>query len=220
MPDRILRSNILTSDSVNQLSWPAEVFYRRLMSVVDDYGRYEGRPSILRAALYPLQLEKVSASDVVKWMGECSEAGLVRRYTVDSKDYLEICKFQQRLRAMKSRYPPPPNSRGHLTADVDRPPPEEKRDGRESESESETEGEEKTPRDFLLGDKIFTDKIFMSWRITPEQLSRMLDEFDLLLVAEGKTHDVPGYKSHFRNWGVKHFTEYGNSQNGKTQMHY
>ena len=51
MPDRIVRQGILTSDRVNQLDWGAECFYRRLMSIVDDYGRYDARPAVLRAQL-------------------------------------------------------------------------------------------------------------------------------------------------------------------------
>lgn len=219
MPDRIIRADILTSESVDQLSWQAEVFYRRLMSVADDFGRYEGRPSILRAAMYPLKLDKVSEPDVVKWLGECSKAGLVRKYTVDGKEYIEISKFRQRLRAMKSRYPPPPDSRGQLPADDSTP--RQKRDGGgiRNESESETESEEKAPRDFLLGDKKLTEKIFMTWRVSTDQLSKMLDDFDLLLVAEGKNHNHSEYKRHFHNWGAKRFTEYLNQQTG-TKMHY
>jgi hypothetical protein len=154
MPDRLVREDILTSDPVNSLSWAGEVFYRRVMSKADDYGRYEARPSILRANLYPLKLDRVSESDVVKWMGECSEAGLVRLYTVENKEYLEIQKFRQRLRAMKSRYPPPPaDAREHppSSADICQQPPADvdngllKRSETESESETETEGEEKPP---------------------------------------------------------------------------
>src|SRR5205809_487274 len=117
MGDRVIRSNILTSDSVNSLSWAAEVFYRRLMSVVDDFGRYDGRVAILKANIYPLQLDKVAESDIVKWRAECSKAGLVRFYRVDGKEYLELLKFGQRLRAMKSKYPAPADTGGHLTAD-------------------------------------------------------------------------------------------------------
>lgn len=105
MPDRIVRANILSSDAINKLSWPAEVFYRRLMSVADDFGRYDARPEILRSSLYPLRLDNVSKSDIAKWMLETAEAGLVRLYSTDGRDYLEILKFGQRLRAMKSKYP-------------------------------------------------------------------------------------------------------------------
>lgn len=107
MPNRILREGILTSERVNELSWPAEVFYRRLMSAVDDFGRFWGKPDLLRAALYPLRLDKVGNPDVVKWIGETREAGLVRTYTVDGKEYLQLLDFRQQVRAAKSKFPEP-----------------------------------------------------------------------------------------------------------------
>lgn len=108
MPSRIVREGILTSESVNACSWPAEVLYRRLMSVVDDFGRFYAKPALIRAACYPLQLEKVSDSDIGKWLLETEKAGLVRVYPAsDGKRYLEIQKFQQRSRALVSRFPPP-----------------------------------------------------------------------------------------------------------------
>lgn len=105
MANRVIRSEILTSDAVNSLSWAAEVFYRRLMSVVDDFGRYDGRVAIIRSNIYPLQLDKVSESDVIKWMDECSKAELVSFYYFDKKPYLEILKFGQTLRIKKSKFP-------------------------------------------------------------------------------------------------------------------
>lgn len=110
MPDRIVRAGILTSDAVNELSWAEECFYRRLMSVADDYGRYDARPSILRASLYPLKLDRVSERDIATWLGACQKVGLVTVYTVDGKDFIEITKFDQRLRAKNSKYPHPPSS--------------------------------------------------------------------------------------------------------------
>jgi hypothetical protein len=44
MPNRELREGILTSERINALTFPAEVFYRRLMSVVDDFGRCPAHP--------------------------------------------------------------------------------------------------------------------------------------------------------------------------------
>lgn len=107
MANRILRPGILTSDKVDLLSWPAEVFYRRLMSVVDDFGRFDARPPILRSCLYPLKLSKVSEADIVKWMNECSEAALISIYHVAYKPYLEVDNFNQALRIKKNKYPGP-----------------------------------------------------------------------------------------------------------------
>lgn len=114
MPNRIIREGILSSEPVCSLGWPAEVFYRRLMSVVDDYGRFHASPKLLRAACYPLQIDKVSDADVGKWMDECAKAGLVSVYrAMDRKSYLLIEKFGQQVRS-KSRFPEPVD--GHLLA--------------------------------------------------------------------------------------------------------
>lgn len=106
MPNRIVRADILTSERVARLSWQAEVFYRRLMSVVDDFGRYDGRNSVLRTALYPIQVDKVTERDVGKWKAETASADLVTCYAIDGKDYVQIERFGA-SRADKSKYPAP-----------------------------------------------------------------------------------------------------------------
>jgi len=108
MPNRILRDGILSSEGVNALSWAEEVFYRRLMSVVDDFGRYYASPKLLRAACYPLHIDKVSDADIGKWLTACVSAGLVRVYTgPDGKSYLELLNFRQQVRAKESKFPQP-----------------------------------------------------------------------------------------------------------------
>lgn len=106
MPNRILREGILTSEGVNALGWPEEVFYRRLMSVVDDFGRFYATPKIIRAACYPLHIDKVSDSDIGKWLTACVTAALVRVYPAeDGKRYLELLNFRQQVRAKDSKFP-------------------------------------------------------------------------------------------------------------------
>jgi|SRR6185369_10558740 len=111
MPNRIVREDILTSDRVDALSPGAEVFYRRLMSVADDFGRFDARPIMLRGSCYPLRLDKVTDRDVLGWLAECEKAGLVVVYTVGGKQCLEIQRFGQRTRAQTSRYPAPMTDR-------------------------------------------------------------------------------------------------------------
>lgn len=110
MPNRILREGILTSPRVARLSgWADEVFYRRLMSVVDDFGRYYADPGLLRAACYPRQLNKVSDSDIGKWLTACVNAALVRVYPAsDGERYVQLIDFRQQARATKSKFPQPP----------------------------------------------------------------------------------------------------------------
>ena len=134
MPNRILREGILSSERVDKIADdPAyEVFYRRLFSVVDDYGRFSGDPRIIRAAIYPLRLDSQPASKIRDHIAACEEAGLLMTYLVDGKPYLELSDFHQRLRRMVSKYPSP-------TAVTRRSPDSEVR--LESESESEVESE-------------------------------------------------------------------------------
>jgi len=94
MPNRIIREGILTSDKVNSLSPEAEVFYRRLLSKVDDHGTFDGRPDILRAALFPLRLDSVSADNCTQWLAECCKCGLLVHYCNKNKPYVQALNTQ------------------------------------------------------------------------------------------------------------------------------
>lgn len=119
VPNRVLREGIITSERVNALSDTEEVFYRRLMSIVDDYGRHDARVSILRAALYPLRLDQVSEADVSAYLDACSRQCLVRLYKADGKPYLELLDFRQHVRAKDSKCPAPDSQEtGKCSADA------------------------------------------------------------------------------------------------------
>ena len=108
MPTRLLRDGILSSERIARLGWEEEVFYRRLMSVVDDYGRFSATPMLLRASCYPLHLDKVSDADIGKWLQATEKAGLVSVYpAADGKRYLQLQDFRQQVRAKTSKYPAP-----------------------------------------------------------------------------------------------------------------
>lgn len=111
MPNRIIREGIITSEAVNSLGWEAEVFYRRLLSVVDDFGRFDARPSVLRSALYPLKLDSMREDSVQRCLKSCEAARLVVLYSVEGKGYLEVTNFRQQVRSKKSKYPAPD---GHM----------------------------------------------------------------------------------------------------------
>lgn len=135
MPVRLLREGILDSTAVNALSFPAEVFYRRLMSVVDDFGRFDGRLAVLRCRLYSLKVETVREADIAGWVAECAAVGLVSLYAVDAdgrarwvsaagggaaslpndqKPYLLLHKLGP-ARAKASKCPPPPDGVPHAS---------------------------------------------------------------------------------------------------------
>lgn len=107
MPNRILREGIVTSERVNSLDWDAEVFYRRLMSVIDDFGRYTANAKLLLGTCYALKLDVVSLDDINRWLSECQKADLLRVYEVSGKPFLEVIDFKQQIRSKESKYPSP-----------------------------------------------------------------------------------------------------------------
>lgn len=108
MPNRYIREDAIESEAVNGLSWQAEVFWRRLLNRVDDFGRFSAHRELLRASVFPLQLDKVSSPDVGKLLLECEQAGLVRTWkTANGKEFLALTKWE-RGRATTSKYPDPP----------------------------------------------------------------------------------------------------------------
>lgn len=106
MPNRIVREGILSSDRIDQLDAAAEVFYRRLMSKVDDHGLYDARPSILRSSLYPLRVDRVREADITRWIAACEKAGVIALYTHEGKPYLQMLDTRWTARS-EPKYPPP-----------------------------------------------------------------------------------------------------------------
>lgn len=120
MPNRILREGILSSERINSLTPNAELFYRRLMSVVDDFGRYTANTTLLRASCYPLKLDSVKEDSISKHLAECVGARLIVLYTVADKAYLELQDFKQQVRAKESKYPSPDEQmRSRCVADAE-----------------------------------------------------------------------------------------------------
>lgn len=109
MPTRILREGILTSQRINALSTEAELFYRRLMSVVDDFGRFDADEKLLISRCYPLTFDRILPTDVSKWLTELckpEDNPLLVVYACGPKWFLQINDFGQRERSA-SKFPPP-----------------------------------------------------------------------------------------------------------------
>lgn len=110
MPKRVIR-DWTDSYAVNSLTAVEERFLIRLMMKADDYGLCTADPKLLRAGLFPLLVDNVRVSDVTRWIAACETAGLLRTYTVNNKQYLEIINFGQRLDKAKPKHPFPPKEK-------------------------------------------------------------------------------------------------------------
>ncbi len=109
MPNRVFREGLLTSEKFDALGYGSQCFYTRLLLIVDDYGRYDARPQVLLARLFPLRLNQITTDGIKDALTACVEAKLVDVYTVDGKPYLQILNFRQQKRAKNSKFPAPPD---------------------------------------------------------------------------------------------------------------
>lgn len=109
MANRILRDGWKDSDRIIGLSWREQVCFLRLLSTVDDFGRYDGRVGVLRTACYPLELDKMSEADLESCLQKLETAGLISFYYVQNKRYVQVQDFRQQVRAKSSKWPEPPS---------------------------------------------------------------------------------------------------------------
>lgn len=112
----------------------------------DDFGNYTANTKLLKAALFPLK--NYSEFEINDWLSECINAGIILKYSAESKDFINIPNFGQRLRAMKSHFPDIGQANDRQLSDNRRP--ETKR------NEVETEDEKKVQ---IFGDS--NDKNFL-----------------------------------------------------------
>ncbi len=111
MPNRVIKESICTSDSIDQLSWFEEVLFYRLIVNCDDYGRYDGRPAIIKNRIFPLR-NKLTEKTIRDGIASLVSADLIIYYVVDGKPFLQLKTWEshQNIRAKKSKYPSPSDS--------------------------------------------------------------------------------------------------------------
>ena len=117
MPNRLLKEGIVDSERIDKLSADAEVFFYRLMVVADDLGRMDARTAILRARCFPLK-ESLSGQKIERWLEEVWQAGLIGRYAAEGRPYVEILRWDQRVRS-HGKYPPPDDGQLSVNCQTD-----------------------------------------------------------------------------------------------------
>ena len=108
MPNRILKESICVSEDIDGLSWFEEIVFYRLIVNCDDYGRFDGRPAVIKSRLFPLK-ENLTTKAVSEAINRLSSAGLVTLYKFEGRPYLYLTSWNchQQTRAAKSKYPDP-----------------------------------------------------------------------------------------------------------------
>ncbi len=146
MPNRILKESICTSETINSLTPEEEVFFYRLIVNVDDYGRLDARPAILRSRCFPLRVDSVKDKDIETWLSKLVRVGLIRLYVAGGKRYLQVVTWEkhQQIRAKRSKYPAPESESEQIISNdimFNQPQASDGICPRESESESKSESE-------------------------------------------------------------------------------
>jgi hypothetical protein len=117
MPNRVVRDGLLSSDQFNALDSDSQMCFVRLLMVVDDYGRFDGRDMAIKSAAYPMS--DIRLTVVSKMLTDLVDAKMLQRYEVDGRAYISIPKFDQRLRQKRERYPAPPEFLSDSDSDSD-----------------------------------------------------------------------------------------------------
>lgn len=104
MPQRFLRPGITTSERWNALDWFSQSFYIRLITLVDDYGRYEANYMLLKSHAFPIT-QNISLQTIVSSCEKMHSVGLVVFYTHPvGKNYLQITNWGEKPRS-EPKYP-------------------------------------------------------------------------------------------------------------------
>jgi len=120
MPTRYLKPGIRDSDAIDRLRPAAEVLFYRLLVTVDDFGRADARPAMIKAACFPIK-ESVDAAGCAELLDDLAAAALIDLYIVDGKPYLQMRKWDNVPRARDSKFPACSDTCAQVYADARNP---------------------------------------------------------------------------------------------------
>jgi hypothetical protein len=105
---RTIKPDFFASETVSALSFRARLTWIGLWTHCDDYGRSRDNVKLIKAAVWPL--DNVSLRDVDEDLDELIKHGLIFKYEVDGRGYLQISAWSEHQkvdRPSKSTLPTP-----------------------------------------------------------------------------------------------------------------
>lgn len=200
MPNRIIKESICTSCEIERLTPEAEVAFYRIMVNVDDYGRMEADPTILRAKLFPRKIDKVKDQDIKKWLQELSknhgiEPGLIYLYKAKGKQYLQITKWEdhQQIRAKRSKHPGPEECPARepdpIADDINGYQMKSDTDQEQAEGNGQAEKFAPGSLEITLAEELKAHILRNNPKArTPENLQAWATEFDRMMRIDGRSY--------------------------------
>ena len=114
---RTIKPTFWTSEDIASLpSDTTRLLFIGLWNYVDDDGRGQDNPALIRAALFPL--DDRTLTDVDTEMARLQSAGLIVRYSVNGRRYLHVKNFDKHQvinRKTRSQLPEPPLTELHVS---------------------------------------------------------------------------------------------------------
>jgi hypothetical protein len=110
MPQRFLRPGITNSQRWNRVSFKAQSLWVRLLTHVDDFGRFDGRPSVIWGSCFSVWNEEnpddvVSPQETAALCAQLADIGLLHIYETEGKKVIQITQWSERARSQKSKWP-------------------------------------------------------------------------------------------------------------------
>jgi hypothetical protein len=108
VPNRILREGLRTSRKLAVTNAEGHRMFTSLLPTVDDYGRFDADPVVVRAACFPRQLDVITVEHIAAWLDQLEAVHLLVRYRVGRDQVLQLLNTRSRVRANGSKCPDPP----------------------------------------------------------------------------------------------------------------
>ena len=111
MPQRFFRPGIRTSERWNSVSRDAQALYVAVLTLVDDYGRYDGRPAVLCGDAFSVWNDKnprarINPQETAALCCELHKARLIHFYESNGKKCLQMLQWEERIReGAKEKWP-------------------------------------------------------------------------------------------------------------------
>lgn len=111
MPNRIIKESLCSSEKISSLSDFEFRLWIGLITQVDDAGRGDARPAIIKGRVFPFR-ERLSIKDIDVALQALAAKGCVSLYKVDGKPYFWFPGWakHQRIRDCKPKFPGPDES--------------------------------------------------------------------------------------------------------------
>src|ERR1035437_3196677 len=111
MPQRFLRPGITNSERWNTVSFACQSFYIRILTHVDDYGRFDGRPAVLHGHCFSVWNEQnpkqqINLQQVEQMLQQLAAGFLIDWYDQEGKKVVQLVQWQERIReGTRSKWP-------------------------------------------------------------------------------------------------------------------